>query len=39
MHALQYENRIECIPVKDIGKVRGFLQGIDTTIIKEKDRI
>lgn len=39
VHVLQYENRIEYIPVKDIKKMRGFLQGIDTTIIREKDRI
>jgi AbrB family looped-hinge helix DNA binding protein len=35
---LQYENRIEMIPVRDIKKMRGFLKGIDTTVEREKDR-
>ena len=39
VHVLQYENRIEYIPVKPIKKMRGFLKGIDTTILREKDRI
>lgn len=36
---LQYENRIEIIPIKDIKKMRGFLKGIDTTVKREKDRV
>jgi len=36
---IQYENRIEMIPVRDIKKMRGFLRGIDTTVEREKDRI
>lgn len=36
---LQYENRIEIIPVRDIKKMRGFLKGIDTTVRREKDRV
>ena len=36
---LQYENRIEMIPVRDIKKMRGFLKGIDTTVKREKDRV
>ena len=39
VHVLQYENRIEYIPVKEMKKMRGFLKGIDTTIKREKDRI
>ena len=39
VHVLQYENRIEYIPIKDMKKMRGFLKGIDTTIKREKDRI
>ncbi len=34
-----YNNRIEMIPVKPIKEARGFLKGIDTTVIREKDRI
>lgn len=36
---LQYENRIEMIPVRDIKKMRGFLKGIDTTVERENDRV
>ena len=36
---LQYENRIEMIPVRDIKKMRGYLKGIDTTVEREKDRV
>lgn len=36
---LQYENRIEMIPVRDIKKMRGFLKGMNTTVKREKDRV
>lgn len=36
---IQYENRIEMIPVRDIKKMRGYLKGIDTTVEREKDRV
>ncbi len=36
---LQYENRIELVPRKSLKKMRGFLKGIDTTVIREKDRV
>jgi len=39
VHVLQYENRIEYIPVKDMKEMRGFLKGIDTRIKREKDRV
>ncbi|MCD5406969.1 MAG: AbrB/MazE/SpoVT family DNA-binding domain-containing protein [Desulfotomaculum sp.] len=32
VHVLQYENRIEYIPVKEMKEMRGFLKGMDTTI-------
>jgi AbrB family looped-hinge helix DNA binding protein len=34
-----YENRIEFIPVRSAKELRGFLKGIDTTIIREEDRL
>jgi AbrB family looped-hinge helix DNA binding protein len=34
-----FENRIEMIPLKQIKEARGFLKGIDTTVIREKDRL
>ena len=38
VHVLQYENRIEYIPVKPKRKMRGFLKGIDTSVKRDKDR-
>lgn len=39
VQALQYQNRIEFIPVQPMKKMRGFLKGIDTTIVREPDRV
>jgi AbrB family looped-hinge helix DNA binding protein len=39
VQVLQYENRIEFIPVRPIEQMRGFLKGIDTTIEREPDRV
>lgn len=34
-----YDNRIEMIPFRPIGETRGFLNGIDTSIEREPDRV
>ncbi len=39
VHVLQYQNRIEFIPVQTMRKMRGFLKGIDTTVPRERDRV
>ncbi|MCL4385958.1 MAG: AbrB/MazE/SpoVT family DNA-binding domain-containing protein [Cyanobacteria bacterium] len=39
MQVIQAEDRIEYIILKDIREARGFLKGIDTNILREKDRI
>ena len=39
VQVLQYQNRIEFIPVRPIEQMRGFLKGIDTTIEREQDRL
>jgi AbrB family looped-hinge helix DNA binding protein len=39
VQVLQYENRIELIPLKRPEQMRGFLKGIDTAVEREKDRI
>lgn len=39
VQALQYQNRVEFIPVQPMRKMRGFLKGIDTTIVREPDRV
>ena len=36
---LTYGNRIELIPIKPMKELRGFLQGIDTSVKREKDRL
>jgi AbrB family looped-hinge helix DNA binding protein len=37
VQALLYENRIELIPVRPVKRMRGFLKGIDTTVVREGD--
>jgi AbrB family looped-hinge helix DNA binding protein len=39
IQAILYENRIELIPVRPVRQMRGFLKGIDTTVVREKDRL
>ena len=36
---LTYQNRIELIPVQPMKKMRGFLKGIVTSVMRDKDRI
>ncbi|MBM3909019.1 MAG: AbrB/MazE/SpoVT family DNA-binding domain-containing protein [Gemmatimonadetes bacterium] len=38
VHAIEYEGRVEFIPVKRARDLRGFLRGMDTTIEREPDR-
>ena len=35
---IQYADRIEFIPLKDIKEMRGILKGIDANITREKNR-
>ena len=39
LHVLQYENRIELIPVQSLKSLRGFAKGIDTSVPREEDRV
>jgi len=39
VQALQYQNRIEFIPVRPMRSMRGFLKGIDTTVPRDRDRV
>ena len=39
VQALQYQNRIEFIPVRSMRSMRGFLKGMDTTVVRERDRV
>ncbi len=37
--ALQYQNRVEFIPVRAMREMRGLLKGIDSTVVRDKDRV
>ena len=39
MQVIEYENRIELIPEKDISELEGFLKGINTAFQREDDRV
>ena len=39
LQVVEYENRIELIPEKDISELEGFLKGINTSFERENDRI
>ena len=39
VRALQYQNRVEFIPVRPMRQMRGFLKGIDTAVARDKDRV
>jgi len=39
VQVIQYEDRIELIPIRPVHEMRGFLRGIDTTIEREPDRV
>jgi AbrB family looped-hinge helix DNA binding protein len=36
---LQYRNRIEIVPLREMRKLRGYLKGIDTSLSREADRV
>jgi AbrB family looped-hinge helix DNA binding protein len=39
VQVLQYENRIELIPLREPQSLRGFIKGIDTEVRREEDRV
>jgi AbrB family looped-hinge helix DNA binding protein len=39
IQVIQYEGRIELIPVVSMKKARGFLRGIDTSMERDADRV
>jgi AbrB family looped-hinge helix DNA binding protein len=39
VQVLQYQNRVEFIPVRPVRALRGFLKGIDTTVPRDGDRV
>jgi len=38
LHAIQYQGRIELVPVRSAKQARGFLHGIETSVPRERDR-
>ncbi len=38
-HIFYFEGRIELVPTQNIKEMKGFLEGIDTNIDRDKDRI
>ena len=39
VQAIAYRDRIELVPVRPIRELRGFIQGIDTNVPREPDRV
>jgi len=39
VQAILYDDRIELVPVRPVRAMRGFLKGIDTTVVREDDRL
>jgi AbrB family looped-hinge helix DNA binding protein len=39
VQVILYDGRIEMIPVKPVKETRGFLEGIDTAVEREADRL
>jgi AbrB family looped-hinge helix DNA binding protein len=39
VQAIQYQDRIELIPVRPMRKARGLLRGIDTAVPRDDDRL
>jgi len=39
VQAFQYQNRVELIPVRSVREMRGFLEGMDTNVPRERDRV
>ena len=39
VQAIVYDDRIELVPVRPARAMRGFIKGIDTTVLREGDRL
>lgn len=36
---MSYQGRIEVIPLQPMKEMKGFLEGIDNTVVREEDRV
>ncbi|MBD3244191.1 MAG: AbrB/MazE/SpoVT family DNA-binding domain-containing protein [Chitinivibrionales bacterium] len=39
MQVVEYDNRIELVPIQRVSRLRGFAKGINTRIEREGDRV
>jgi AbrB family looped-hinge helix DNA binding protein len=39
VQAIQYDDRIEFIPLRSVKSMRGFVRGIDTRVPRDRDRV
>ena len=39
VQVIRYEDRIELVPVRPVREMRGFLEGIDTEVERDPDRV
>jgi AbrB family looped-hinge helix DNA binding protein len=39
IQAIEYNGRVELVPVRPVREMRGFLSGIDTAVPREDDRV
>jgi AbrB family looped-hinge helix DNA binding protein len=39
VQVFRYEDRIELVPVRPVRETRGFLEGIDTEVERDPDRV
>jgi len=39
VQVIEYDDRVEFVPVRPIASMRGFLSGIDTSVPREDDRL
>lgn len=39
LHVVEYDGRIEMIPVMPLREMKGFLRGIDPAVPREEDRV
>lgn len=39
VQVVEYDDRVEFVPVRPIASMRGFLAGIDTSVPREGDRV
>ena len=39
LRVLEFDGRVELIPIRSLKSMRGFLRGMDTGVLREEDRV